>query len=379
MTTIDSQKKAGDHSQPKTFPGAEGQYWQLEIVQGLHHGATVDLLEDSLLVVGTAADCEIVLHDEGVAAHHFAVVIRQNKIALKSLDGILNLNESQLVDDQIDLLGTNTVRLENCDVEIKFSLLQEDDVNVNHLKSSSSATKDKGNPVKNNRVIQLVWMMATVVFLGLIVSTGSFTVADKKQLVQAHADAETLKQMITTLKLDQQLTVSDTGQRLLIKGVLSAQNREELASRLNKLSGSFLINTITPEQLLEQVGNVFRINGYTAKLQYLGGADVSVENLDGTLDNIVKVAAYIKQDVPSLGSLDFKKQVQQTPAVTPEYEIDPEKKMTTIIDGDIAYISTVDGARYFSGSVLPGGYTLKKITVNGVKVVRDDKEVWLKF
>lgn len=377
MKKTDSEKNICYRSEQEICSATESRYWQLEIVQGLHRGAIVEFIEESLIVVGSAHDCEIVLRDEGVAAHHFAIVVRHNTIALKALDGILNLNDSRLVNDQIDLLSTNTVRLENSDVEIKLRLLPGND--VDGFNSSQSQNEQSTNRVKDKSVIQLVWMMIPIIFLGLLISSGSFTVADKRQAVKAYADTDVLKKIITTLKLNQQLTVVDIEQGQLIKGVLSTQQRNNLEGRLNKLGGSFLINTVTPDQLLEQVGNVFRINGYTAKLQYQGGANVSVENLDGTLNEIQKIAAYIKQDVPSLVSLDFKKQAKPKPDVTPEYEIDPEKKMTTIIDGDIAYISTVDGARYFSGSVLPGGYTLKEITVSGVKVVRDNKEVWLKF
>ena len=379
MTKSDSQKNAVYSGESGSAGKLSDQYWRLEIHQGLHDGAKVDLNEESLVVVGSAHDCEIVLHDEGVAAHHFAVVVRQNTIVLKALDGIVNFNNSQLVDDQVDLLCTNTIWLENCDVEIKFNLIAKSGFDDNHRNASQTKTDEKLSQNKNNRVVQMVWMMATVLFLGLLVSSGGITVAGKKQTEMAYTDTDSLREILVTLKLDQQLTVVEIEQGQLIKGVLGTHERDNLERKLHKLSGQFLINTITPEQLLEQVGNVFRINGYTAKLQYQGGADVTVENLDGTLDEIQKIAAYIKQDVPSLLSLNFKKQIQQVPVVTPEYEIDPEKKMTTIIDGDIAYISTVDGARYFSGSVLPGGYTLKDITTNGVKVIKDNKVTWLNF
>ena len=109
------------------------------------------------------------------------------------------------------------------------------------------------------------------------------------------------------------------------------------------------------------------------------GGVVQVENLDAPNPNVQAVARRVKTDVPAVVKLEFSDVDREPPADSLAYPTDPQKRLTTIVDGDIAYVATEDGGRYFVGGILPGGFVLKRISEDGIQVDDNGEIRWLKL
>jgi hypothetical protein len=62
-------------------PGPAGAY----VVGGVHAGAMIEIANDALLV-GASDDCDVILSDAGVAAHHSMLAAKGRKIAFRPID-----------------------------------------------------------------------------------------------------------------------------------------------------------------------------------------------------------------------------------------------------------------------------------------------------
>ena len=58
-------------------------------------------------------------------------------------------------------------------------------------------------------------------------------------------------------------------------------------------------------------------------------------------------------------------------------DVEGEAKRHSIVDGDTAYVAAADGGRYFVGSILPGGFVLRRINEDGIQVDDNGEIRWL--
>jgi hypothetical protein len=66
--------------------------WVLNITAGVHKGAMTPLHATEMLVVGADDDCDLILADSGVAAHHCVLKYCDSKLFLRAMDGPLIVN-----------------------------------------------------------------------------------------------------------------------------------------------------------------------------------------------------------------------------------------------------------------------------------------------
>ena len=199
-----------------------------------------------------------------------------------------------------------------------------------------------------------------------------------------HTEAEppialTTQQLLEQLDSDEPIVVEQQGKNTVITGVLADGLHQKLNTLIENQPHT-LNQTLSGSTLVAQVASVFRTNGYTAQLEYQSGGTVLVKNLDPDNPNVQKVTTYVQRDVPSLVAINFapfEKAPDEKPVIT--YPLDPNKRLTTIVDGETAYVATTDGARYFEGSVLPNGQKIRQITDQGIQVDHHGELVWLQL
>src|SRR3546814_14580039 len=63
----------------------------LRILAGLHAGASRDLAEQEMILVGSGDDCDIVLADQGVARHHALINLVGGLSSLRAPDATLRV------------------------------------------------------------------------------------------------------------------------------------------------------------------------------------------------------------------------------------------------------------------------------------------------
>jgi type III secretion protein D len=92
-----------------------------------------------------------------------------------------------------------------------------------------------------------------------------------------------------------------------------------------------------------------------------------------------KVKATALRDIPGLLVLD----INNTPpvaAAAPEPLLDdPGKRVSSIVPGDVAYVVTADGSRYFEGALLPTGQRITAIEEGLVVLERNGTSTTVRF
>src|ERR1700722_8023628 len=80
--------EASDADQAGTRPGPSGAY----IVGGTHAGAVIRVAKDAALLIGARDDCDVILTDKEVAAHHCMLVVKGEKLAFRPIDATVLAN-----------------------------------------------------------------------------------------------------------------------------------------------------------------------------------------------------------------------------------------------------------------------------------------------
>ena len=117
----------------------------LAIVGGLHDGATIDLPDQPMCLVGRAPHCDIILRDESVAMEHVAIVRDGDGVHLRALAAGFGYEEKVIAPGDSIVVASNpngaSVRLGNIELCIRQPQLGES--------SSSSRTTDAGSESVN--------------------------------------------------------------------------------------------------------------------------------------------------------------------------------------------------------------------------------------
>jgi len=124
------------------------------------------------------------------------------------------------------------------------------------------------------------------------------------------------------------------------------------------------------EELEAAVQDVYRVNGITAEVSITGIGEVEVWTSTKNEKLLAAIESNIKNDVPNVislvtsNSIPAEKVVEQSPVA----DIDPDKQVTLVVAGVDGYLMTRDKSRYFIGSMLPSGHTIRKIENGNVHV-----------
>jgi hypothetical protein len=106
---------------------------------------------------------------------------------------------------------------------------------------------------------------------------------------------------------------------------------------------------------------------------------VRIENLEASHERVRRATTQARADIPQLKSLTFASpDAAEPPAEAPLYDDSPTDRMSLHIDDATAYIALRDG-RYFVGSTLPNGDTIRRIHSGAVLVERDGQVSWFRF
>lgn len=337
---------------------------------GIHDGAESQLGRQQITIIGSAMDCDLRLADVGIAAHHVAIGVSGERLVVRPMDGQCSVNGKRLRAGQSVAIACGD-RIVLLDTDVWLTTTEQPDVDN---------AADGGNPqrceVKSAR--RWPWTLsAGVLLIAIVAGFGSQPLLSKDVPMP---DAMTsVNAVLETLDITSDVTLSKDAGVVTLRGVLPDDIFAKLERSLQSLPRDVVNRTQSVSRLLELVRSVFRTNGYHANLTYVGDASVQVSNLDGDNQKIQQIAAHARDDVAVLASLTFapvsdSKRSDKRLAI---YSTDPDKRLTTIVDGDTAYVATTDGGRYFVGSVLPGGLVLRDISADGIHVDDNGEFHWL--
>jgi type III secretion protein D len=298
---------------------------EFTIVSGAHSGATF-ALDEGLLLIGADTGCDIWLSDAGLASRHAAVTADGRGVAIRAIEGRVSVNGKPLAaSGSVALEPGSEIALGDSGVHLRFGR-QSEPAAIEASKEPASR-RSTGRP----RVIAA----SAFVVAGLLVAGFSTQQLrpGRNEAAAATPPAPTVKPAVPT-----------------------------------------------DAEIIEQVRDVFRTHGYDAAITSLGHARFRIDNLDASHERVRRAAAQTRADVPALKSLTFASpDTSEPPDEAPLYESAPDDRLSIHVEGETAYLSSGDGGRYFVGSVLPNGYTVRRITSRAIEVDREGQISWLRF
>src|ERR1051326_7564794 len=82
--------RAGPAREAASMPAYE--MLNLRVVKGMHRGALTAIAPSDVVLVGADEDCDVILHDAGVARHHCVLSNLDSKLFLRAIDEPLTLD-----------------------------------------------------------------------------------------------------------------------------------------------------------------------------------------------------------------------------------------------------------------------------------------------
>lgn len=333
------------------------------VTGGLHRGAHVLLPEAAMQVIGTADDCDICFADDYLEARHCAISLNDETLSVRSLGGAVTIDGKTVSrTTKLNRGSAPSISLGESGVTMKIVPQSELDVELHAL--DEPLARPANEPTNRKRFVAIA--AASVMLTAFAVFA---TTRQEDTLATSTPDPiEETKATIDALGIDASIDVIRRDGSLLLSGIARQDDIATLNEGIRATAMPVTVRLVTPAQLLEQIGGVFRTNGYDAELTYRGDGSVFVKNLDPSDPAVSRVASFVRTDVPLLKNLGFSSSSTNGNDGTTVYLGGPGKRLTTVVDGDVAYIATEDGARYFEGSLLPDGQRVHRITESGVEI-----------
>jgi type III secretion protein D len=170
------------------------------------------------------------------------------------------------------------------------------------------------------------------------------------------------------------------GGELVVSGYLDTHAQRVRAEQLLAAEGlpartAFWVN----EQLMAAVQDVYRVNGVTADVQAAGPGTVQVVTQVADTDQLQRIEATARRDIAGLVRLEARNAPPpRTPSPIPQID-DPGKRISSVVGGEMPYLVTQDGSRYFAGALLPTGHRVIAIDANTVQLEREGQHSRLSF
>lgn len=354
----------------RDFPKVDKAGIRIDVHGGVHDDASSTVCGQQITIVGSAIDSDLRLTDTGIAAHHLAISTSGEQFVVRAMEGGCKVNGKNIHP------GHSTTI--TCGDRIALN-----DTDVSLTTATSSAARDglvrsdaeKVASAELRRPGIKLYALITLLVIGSSVGGQQLL---SKEIPQPDA-ATGIANVLASLDLEGEVAVSVAAEGVTLTGVLPDRKSAALELALQSQPRNIVNRTQSVGRLLEQVRSVFRTNGYHAELRYVGDGAVQITNLDGENQKIQRVAVRARDDVSILTALNFAPiaDADRSGKRLSVYTNDPGKRLTTIVDGDTAYVATTDGGRYFVGSVLPGGLVLRDISADGIQVDDNGEIHWL--
>lgn len=171
---------------------------------------------------------------------------------------------------------------------------------------------------------------------------------------------------------------SPTEGKVVIGGVLPRESdKERLHQIVDNRRLPARIEVVTGEGLAKSVEDVFAASGLPAAARPEGLAGVRVE-VAGSADRVAEIERTVRNDVRGLRALNIERRPGEDKAGK-LFEDGPGKRVVSVVAGDAGFVTTADGARYFTGSVLPTGDRIVQVASRSVTVEKDGRTTQLMF
>ena len=389
--------------------------WMLKILSGSHLGAEIQLTIGSY-TIGSAPRCDIVLSDCNLQDQHLQLIVDEQTARLNLLveTSDLHLNGTKTSVDDIEQVHLSIDTITVLSIGLLHIALGAADGDWQHLRIPALTTLDNPSDAnthsnrlacdnmlpdspldknvsktKKNASHRPVLMSGRSIagLLSLILGSASiaslFLMSEKpiaaiKPLDLTNTIA-TLDHLLDTSQL--QITSDDQGLKRINGYVQTQQDKKRLIKHIRQQFPGTQIRVYATDDIINGTMLILKTQGLK-NIQVSVTDKTGVFRLHGDTDNIdlwdqsLKV---IKRDIAGVES--WKNDVKAMGNHRINSHSDNESLITikSISVGDIAFVTTEDEKKYFVGSVLTSGYTLSKITADGVYLKRDNHQIHYKL
>lgn len=332
---------------PPSEPGPK----VLRIVAGLHAGASRSLAEQEMLVVGSGDDCDIVLADTGVAAHHALITLVGGTFTLRALDAPVRIEGKPLhPGDPVEVRPLQRVDLG--EAAIAFGGDDENAWDALFPAIADPARKRRVQPLL--RRLPLIAALAVLALAVVAVIAAFIPRSNDKVDAQAYLQA-----LIPQYQVSQGKIGTDVNGAPVLSGTVESDVvRSRIQQQLRDAGVEASLALRTGEDLARDVREVFRMAGVAIGARYLGDNTVQIE---GTVDQ-----ARFEKVLGSRALADVGAKVvpgETLAAAAPDGKADEDKAaaaslppvdIVSVVRGREPYVIDSNGVQYPTGDVIPG-------------------------
>lgn len=350
----------------------------LAIVGGLHDGATIDLPDQPMCLVGRASYCDIILRDESVAMEHVAIVRDEYGVHLRALASGFGYDEKVIApgDSIIAGLGPNgtSVRLGNIELWIRqsrtsasASAAPSSDVAAESARAEakhavhSPAPKER-SPYRATLAFALVGVGSVLTFaaFALSISDGFFPKSVER--------LESARRAVDIPQLAGVKVIAEHGSKIALTGFVANDEENNLLRGRLKPGTVDSVRVNIGSDLASRAKDLLRVSGYAAVTSYEphGKVRAALNGVDKQTQD--RLADTIRKDLPMIASLqivstataaELAKAAGPT-CVNPDADRDALKFVASFA-GEHAFVRTASGVKYFVDSRLPTGHEIREI------------------
>lgn len=343
----------------------------LRVVSGLHAGAERDLAGSEMILIGSGDDCDMVLADAGVAAHHALLSFVDGRFSLRALDAPLHVGTAMIhPGDPIELDRVQRVGIG----ESAIAFGAADDAGWERLVPGGLGPRVAPSPPARPYLRRLP-LVAGVAVLSL--ASLAIFAAVMPQREATPDPLEQLQRLVPEYGIDDGQARFDLNGRLVLNGTVpDTATRERIARRIAEEQIDARLELRTGDDIAGDVAEILRGQGIRARTRYLGNGDVEIAgsfedeaalkaaSLSRAMREVKGVARLIPVNVSESAVAR-----RQQPAVPPK----PVRiRIASIVRGDNPHVVSGKGDRYEVGAELPGIGTLVSITENSAHALRAD-------
>lgn len=327
----------------------------LRILSGLHAGASRELAEQEMILVGSGDDCDIVLADHGVARHHALLNLTAGMSSLRALDAPLRVDGQPLhPGDPVELGGLQRIQLG--DAAIAFG--EEDDEGWEALLPDAAELRGQARPAgAGMRKLPVIAALAVLSLASLAIFAAVMPAREPPPDPRAQLDSVVRDFRISDARVHDNVN----GEPVLTGTVRDAASRERILQYLREKK----IEVPPPElrsgeDIAADVSEVLRSQGVAARTRYLGGGIVEATGRFEDMDKLRAAASSrAMNDVPGVrkvlaNNLAPPPPQDEAPSPASAPAADAAVRIVRVVRGENAHVVAVDGTEYKPGDDLPG-------------------------
>jgi hypothetical protein len=325
----------------------------LRILSGLHAGASRDLAEQEMILVGSGDDCDIVLADQGVARHHALINLTGGMSSLRALDAPLRVDGQPLhPGDPVELRGLQHIQLGGAAIAYG----EEHDPGWAELAPDFALEEDRA-PATGMRKLPLVAALAVLSLASLAI----FAAVMPRH--EAPADPRSqLNALIAEFHMRDGKVSQDAQGRPVLKGtVKNDKERESIEQRIAQAGFEAALDLRSAEKIAADVSEVLRSQNINAKTRYVGNGVVEASGRFEDMEAMRAAASSRAMDeVPGVTQVLVRNHID--PARLKRTANGPTEasvkqgptRIVSVVRGKTPHLVAVDGTEYPVGAEVPG-------------------------